>query len=211
MAAIALLLWIGHGMRARVPQVTTVKLTRQTVEQTVQCTGKVEEADRDIQAVAATGEKVQIRAAIPENSLRQVAVGQRVQISGMAFGQETYAGTVVALGRTAHTSSAGGTVVDAVISLDEADESLRCGLTARVRICVERVADGLLLPYSCLCEDGAERYVYLLQEGRAVRRTVQTGLELADGVLVTAGLPEGACVIATPEQVSGDGARVQEE
>lgn len=35
MAAIALLLWIGHGMRARVPQVTTVKLTRQTVEQTV--------------------------------------------------------------------------------------------------------------------------------------------------------------------------------
>lgn len=209
-AAVALILGVSRVARARVPEIETVTLTRGTVEQTVQCTGKVEEATGDTMAVAAAGKKVQIRAAVPESRLRQVAVGQRVRVTGAAFGAEAYSGTVAELGAAAHTTAAGGTVVDAVIALDAADESLRCGLTARAGICVARVEDGLLLPYDCLSTDDGN-YVYVYQNGRAVRRNVQLAAELSDGALVASGLEAGERVIRTPDTVPGDGARVREE
>lgn len=209
-AAMVLILGMGRAARARVPQVETITLMRGAAEQTVQCTGKVEEATGDTMAVAAAGKKVQIRVAVPENRLRQVAVGQRVRVTGAAFGADAYSGTVAELGAAAHTTAAGGTVVDAVIALDAADETLRCGLTAQAGICVSRVEDGLLLPYDCLCTDDGN-YVYVYENGRAVRRDVQLGAELSDGALIASGLEAGERVIRTPDAVPGDGARVREE
>lgn len=208
-AAMALILAAGRVWRAQVPTVETVVLTRSAVEQTVQCTGKVEEATGDTMAVAAAGKKVQIRVSVPESRLRQVAVGQRVRVTGAAFGADAYGGTVTEIGAAAHTTASGGTVVDAVIALDTADETLRCGLTARAGICVARVEDGLLLPYECLCTDDGV-YVYVYENGRAVRRAVQIEAELSDGALIAAGLEAGERVICTPDAVPGDGARVRE-
>lgn len=208
----ALVLLVGGALRESLPVVQVTVLQRQTVEQTVLCSGKVEAATGDTQAVAAAGEKVQIRVAVPESRLKQVAVGQRAQITGAAFAAEAYTGTVVSLGTVAYTLPTGGTVVDAVIALDAADPTLRCGLNAKANICVDRVENGLLVPYSCVREDEkGKEFVYVLQNERAVRCEVTVSEELATGVLVTDGLNEGDHLITNPDDVSGDGTRVVAE
>lgn len=197
-------------MREEVVTVTAKTLCRQTVTGVVSCTGKVEEAGREVMA-ASTGSRVQVRAAVPENRLRAVAVGQRVTVSGTAFSAERYSGTVLSIADKAYTTPSGTTVLDAIVALDATDHSLKCGLTAKVNICVSE-QEGIVLPYGSLCaaEDGTE-YVYVVQDGRAVRRTVTVAEELTDGVLVTDGVAAGERLILQPETVTADGVRVQEE
>lgn len=203
-------LLVGGLMRESVPVVTVRQLQPQHIEQTVLCTGRVEEASKEVLAVAATGTQVQVRVAVPENRLRLVAVGQRVRVTGSAFRADVYTGTVVALGEKAYTSQTGGTVVDAVIALESADASLRCGLTAKADICVSST-DGILLPYTSIAADeNGQEYVYVLRNSRAVRCNIEAAEELADGVLVRAGVQAGDRLIEDPASVPGDGALVEE-
>ena len=203
-------LLVGTLVRESVPQVTVQEIEMAYIEQTVFCTGRVEEAGREVQAVSTGKTRVQVRVAVPENRLRQVAEGQAVRVTGAAFRREVYTGTVVSLGREAYLSQTGGTVVDAVIALDATDASLRCGLTAKADICVSET-DGIVLPYTSICADeSGQEYVYVLRDSRAVRCDIQAVEELADGVLVTAGVQAGDRLIEQPDQVSGDGARLQE-
>ncbi len=201
--------WGGRTLRAQTVTVTVRQLETQTVEQTVICSGKLEKAGSKAQAVS-TGATVQVRIAVPENRLKAVQVGQRVTVSGTAFAAKRYSGTLISLGDTAYTTVAGTTVMDGVVALDATDASLKCGLTAKVGICVNE-SEGLLLPYSSLAaaEDGTE-YVYILENGRAVRRDVTVSEELSDGVLVTAGVTAGEKLILRAEDVPQDGARVTE-
>lgn len=205
----AALLLVSGVWKRRLPVVEVTVLKEQTVEQTVRCTGKIEEAGGKTQAAAASGNKVQVRVAVPESRLKQVAVGQRARITGAAFGEDYYTGTVVSLGKSAYTAPSGGTVVDAVIALDATDPSLRCGLTAKAGICVERVENGLVVPYACLQEEeDGDAYVYVLRDARAVRCAVTVGEELADGALVTEGVAAGDVLITNPDDVPADGVRV---
>jgi len=198
-----------RGVREPVVTVSVQALEKQTVTGVVSCTGRVEEAGREVLA-ASTGGTVQVRAAVPENRLRSVAVGQRVTVSGTAFSAERYGGTVLSIADKAYTTPTGATVLDAIVALDATDTSLKCGLTAKVDICVSEQV-GIVIPYSSLCadEDGGE-YVYVVKDGRAVRRDVTVGEELRDGVLVTAGVAAGEQLILQPEDVPCDGARIQE-
>ncbi len=198
-----------RGIREEVATVTVRTLEQQTVTGVVSCTGKVEEAGREVIA-ASTGSRVQVRAAVPENRLRAVAVGQRVTVSGTAFSAERYSGTVLSIADKAYTTPSGTTVLDAVVALDATDTSLKCGLTAKVNICVSEQV-GIVVPYRSLCadEEGKE-YVFVAENGRAVKRVVTVAEELSDGVLITGGVAAGERLILHPETVTGDGMRVRE-
>ena len=206
---VAAFVWGGQVLGAQTVTVTVRQLQLQTVEQTVVCSGKLEKAGKEAQAVS-TGISVQVRIAVPENRLKAVKVGQRVTVSGTAFNAKRYSGTLISLGDTAYTTVAGTTVLDGVVVLDATDTSLKCGLTAKVGICVNE-SEGLLLPYSSLAaaEDGTE-FVYVVENGRAQRRDVTVSEELADGVLVTAGVAAGETLVLRAEEVPQDGARVAE-
>ncbi len=201
--------WGGRAMRAQTVTVTVRQLENRKVEQTVVCSGKLEKAGSEALAVS-TGITVQVRIAVPENRLKAVKIGQRVTVSGTAFAAKRYSGTLISLGDTAYTTVAGTTVMDGVVALDATDSSLKCGLTAKVGICVSE-EEGLLLPYSSLAaaEDGTE-FVYVVENGRAVRRDITVSEELSDGVLVTAGVTAGEKLILHAEDVPQDGARVAE-
>ncbi|MBO5797544.1 MAG: HlyD family efflux transporter periplasmic adaptor subunit [Clostridia bacterium] len=202
-------LLVGPLVRESVPQVTVQEIEMAYIEQTVFCTGRVEEAGREVQAVSTGNTRVQVRVAVPENRLRQVAEGQAVRVTGAAFRREVYTGTVVSLGKEAYLSQTGGTVVDAVIALDVTDASLRCGLTAKADICVSNT-EGILLPYTAVCADETgQEYVYVVENARAVRRDITVAEELAEGVLIRAGVAAGERLITQPEKVTGDGDPVE--
>lgn len=158
--------------------------------------------------------QVQVSVQIPEQVMREVAVGQRVVITGVAFARDTYSGTLTEIADTAHTvtgSSAAQTVVDAVIALDEdcIDDSLRSGLTAKATITVQTLENALIVPYSCILQDDSgEEYVLAVEQGYAVRRRVYIARELTEGCLLSGGPTAGAQLILSPDGVAA-GARVE--
>lgn len=167
-------------------------------------------------AVISSGNTVHVAVVIREKYVSRVAVGQAVEISGVAFSKAVYHGTVTYLADVAHQEYLGTvseTVVDAVVTLqeDELDTSLRAGLNAQACVVVNVVDNALLVPYTCIAQsEEGEEYVYVYQEnGKAVRQTPQFGDECGDGVLVVSGLAPGARVVCEPETLSGEVATVR--
>ncbi len=169
-------------------------------------------------AVISSDNKVNIAVTVREKHISQIAVGQPVEISGVAFNKEVYHGTVTQISTVAHQEYIGSvseTVVDAVVSLskEEIDDSLRVGLNARATVVVDVLEDALLVPYTCIAQDeeGTE-YVYVYRDNDTVVRQVPTfGKECGDGVLVVSGLAAGERLVQDPESLSGDTVSVQVE
>ncbi|MCI8554669.1 MAG: HlyD family efflux transporter periplasmic adaptor subunit [Clostridiales bacterium] len=164
-------------------------------------------------AVISSSESLQVAIAISEKSLKKASVGQTVRVSGMAFDKESYQGVLSYIAPSARQQLSGSTmetVVDAVVTLEELDESIRPGLSARARIVTGSKPAALVAPYEDVLQDEeGNEYVFLCQEGKAVKRVVVTGGELSQGYEILEGLQEGDRVISAPEeQRLSDGMRV---
>lgn len=165
-------------------------------------------------AVISSSDELQVRVAIHEKYIKRVAVGQTATISGTAFLKPAYHGTVTYISPSArqqYVGSTSETVVDAIITLDpeENDASLRLGLSAKARVTVGLSEDALVVPYECVGQGADDQeYVYVYEDGRAVKRVITTGDELSDGFQVIEGLRPGDRVITTPESITRDGETV---
>ena len=166
-------------------------------------------------AVISSSDALQVKITINENKLREVAVGQPVMVSGAAFQEEEYRGTLTYISPSARQQYSGTnseTVVDAVVSLSETDESLEPGLSAKSQIQVGSATDCILIPYEYVLQDDLnQEYVYLYRDGKAVKQVIRTVREWNDGFEVGEGLAVGDRVIRNPSAVEKDGQRVAVE
>ncbi len=162
--------------------------------------------------VISSSDALQVKVTIHENNLRDIVLGQRATVSGTAFREEGYAGTVTYISPSARQQYSGTTsetVVDAIISLLERDDSLKPGLSAKSRIEIGSVEECIIIPYEYVLQDEKnQEYVYLWQDGKAVKRVIQTAKEWNDGFEVTDGLYAGDCVIQNPGDIDRDGQTV---
>lgn len=159
--------------------------------------------------------QLQVRVLIREKQLPSLEVGQVVRVSGAGFDKSVYHGCLEEIAGAVSASSGGEGVVEGVVRLDdgEADDSMRIGLSAKAKVVVSTVEDGLLIPYEAVVNgDGDERYVYFEQDGRAQRRVIDSLGEHAGGVLVDRSEWAGKTVVLEPDKVSdGDQVRAPQE
>jgi len=76
--------------------------------------------------------------------------------------------------------------------------TLRAGLFARAQIIVNKSEEALSIPGSALTTFAGIEKVVLLQDGKAVEKTVTTGRRGADWIEITAGLKTGDTVVLDP-------------
>jgi len=162
--------------------------------------------------VITAGEGLQIKISIPETKLKSITMGQTASISGAAFAEECYAGVITKISATArqqYVGTTGETVVDAVITLLETDESLKPGLSAKAEIQISSPKDCVVVPYEYVMQDDTNReFVYVYRGGRAVKQIVETGKELSGGFEILTGLETGEMVITNPEDIPRENTRV---
>ncbi|MEA4822583.1 MAG: efflux RND transporter periplasmic adaptor subunit [Clostridiaceae bacterium] len=150
---------------------------------------------------------LRIRAAVPEAYVQDLAVGMRCDITGEAFRDRVYAGEIVKIMPYAYQNTTltgvGDTLVDVIVSIDEPDEALRSGYNAQVEIQTDLKENALLVPYEAVMQDENNvEYVFVEENGYAVRRDVKTGYELDDTIELVEGCAAGERVILNPGDLS---------
>ena len=174
--------------------------------------GKLCGADTPL-AVISGGDGFTITANINEAQIAKIAAGQHAVITGNGF-SGSYEGHVKTISGSAKQVIAGSateTVVETTFVIDNPDQALKPGFTAKVEVIVDTGENVLLLPYEALCREGDTDYVYLAGEERAVRRNVLLGREVSQGVEVLAGLEDGDKVVITPSMIERSGAFIKTE
>lgn len=142
---------------------------------------------------------------IPQTELAKFSAGHQVSIVVDAMPEIMFAATIARISPT--IDSRNGTF-RATAYVDNADGELAPGMFGRFDIAYEKHADALVIPAAALVEEDNESVVYVVQDGAAVRRAVETGIE-TDGIIeILAGLVEGEQIVVTGHVGLRDGSRV---
>lgn len=137
------------------------------------------------------------------DSVRQTLTpGQAVTVN---YNGQTYEGAVTEIGGVVN-AQVGQFQVKAVI---DGAQDLPDGLSVELTTTAHRAADAVLVPSDAMFFEDGVAYVYLLQDGKAVRSDVTIGLYTADEIAVTDGLTPGDQVITTWSASLRDGADVR--
>ena len=166
--------------------------------------GAAVESGTSIATIAGTDSLV-LTAAVSELNIARIQPGQPVEFTLSAYPDDVFTGTVAKIAGSARSQYSGAvleTVVDVLIAPDSQDERLRSGLTADVRFQLSDPRKICVLPYNAIGQDDEGEYVYLLENGAAVKHKIFTGTEFSDGTEVIKGASMGDRVFLDPENIS---------
>lgn len=156
---------------------------------------------------------------LPDRLIGKLTPGQEIDVEISALeGMRPFKGWVSEVGVAA---TGGGRLFRVVIKVKNPDGLLRSGMTARIRVgdASEATAGTVCIPLSALVtlvSDGSSQVggqtqlgVFVVQDGKAVKRAVKTGDILKSSILITEGLQAGEQVVTSGASFLYDGAPVE--
>lgn len=151
-------------------------------------------------------------AQISESQIAGIQVGDMAIITLLALKDRTYQGVVCAISPTARRSeglTSSVATVEVSVAILNADEKLKNDYSAEAVILSQQAKNLCTLPYEAVLQDeNNQEYVFVLNEGRAQRRPIQTGQELLSCVEVVSGVCVSDAVLI-PNGALTDGERVR--
>jgi RND family efflux transporter MFP subunit len=155
---------------------------------------------------------------LPDRLIGKLTPGQEIDVEISALeGMPPFKGRVTEVGVAA---SSEGRLFRVVIKVPNPDGLLRSGMTARIRVGdAPAASDTVCIPLSALVtlvSDGGSHGklqtqlgVFVVQDGKAVKRAVKTGDILKSSILITEGLRAGEQVVTSGASFLYDGAPIE--
>src|SRR6185369_9288707 len=135
---------------------------------------------------------LRIKIDIPEQAIPEVKVGQSVSITTSAWPDRNFAGRVA---RIAPNVTAQSRTLTVEAEIENNGNALKPGQFATVRILQERAEPAVLIPARAVLNQAGVNRVYVIKDGHAEQRLVQTGQTEGDLIEIRNG-------IAADEQVA---------
>lgn len=152
---------------------------------------------------------IEMDAQVPESQIKNIAIGQAAVVTGDGF-SGSYTGEVTAIAPTTTDDSGSQNTVLVTVQLDRGDAALKPGMDANVLIRTSANQAAVLVPYESVLQDSSgSEYVFVFQNGKAVRRTIAVGDESDDGVQVKSGVRQGDVVLENPPASLTNGSSVR--
>lgn len=144
---------------------------------------------------------------IPEIHLRDVRVGQEIEIAVDALPRRTFRGEIYAINPMVDVN---GRALEIRGRIANPDMTLRPGLFARIRIKGLSETPVVLVPESAILPRAGESFLYRIDgEGRAVEQKVRLGMRRDGEVEIVEGLEPPAVVVVAGQQRLKTGDRVE--
>ena len=142
---------------------------------------------------------------MPEIYLKQVQVGQTLQVTSTRCRGARYDGKVFAINPLV---DAAGRAIVIRAQVKNADTALRPGMFARVRLLTKEEVDALVLPEQALVPQGEDQYVFRVVDGKAVRTKVEVGQRRDGRVEIVKGVAPGDTIVTAGQLKIRDGTPV---
>jgi membrane fusion protein (multidrug efflux system) len=142
---------------------------------------------------------------VPEIYMRQVQVGQALEVALDALPGKTYEGKVFAINPLVDATGR-SIVIRALVK--NADTALRPGMFARVRLITRDQQDALVVPEQAIVPQGDEKFVFRIVDGKALRTRITVGQRRDGKAEIVSGLAAGDTVVSAGQLKLRDGVAV---
>jgi len=148
---------------------------------------------------------LELQAAVPAADVPELAIGKSVELAIDGFGERRFAGHVE---RINPATEPGTRAILVYVGIPNADGTLRGGMFATGRIALAASAPLATLPATAIRTEGGQTYVWLVEDGKLVKRSVVIGRrdDTAGRVEIRTALPSGSSVLAAKFDNLKDGA-----
>jgi membrane fusion protein (multidrug efflux system) len=143
---------------------------------------------------------------LPEVLLPRMSPGVALEVRSDAYPGRAFTATVTSVDTRIDPATRS---VTTVAEIDNREGLLRPGMFMTVRVQLSTNPAALLVPEQALVPQGTRQFVYMVVDGRAVRREVTLGTRLRGEVQILSGLAAGDAVVIEGTQRLRDGVPVQ--
>lgn len=150
---------------------------------------------------------LRVRIDVPEQSIPQIRVGESVSVSVAAYPDRSFAGRVARISPSVTQASRTMTVE---ADVDNPNAELKPGQFATIRILLPQSAAAVLVPQRALRTISGATYVFVIKNGFAQQRLVQTGQTEGDLVELKSGIAADEIVATSAVDQLSDGSAVKQ-
>ena len=139
------------------------------------------------------GDDVMAKFTLSQLDFGKVSVGDKVNISSVAFGNINYSGKISdksAIIRREATALGSKVVVDVFATIENPDKRIAGGLQINGKIENGKPAQIMAVDYKVIRQDEGGEYVYILSQGRAKKAYIETGIEADNYTEMLTSFPE---------------------
>jgi len=148
---------------------------------------------------------VQVSVQVSKTDLPKISVGQQVDIT---INGKDYKGEVMQISGSATKNANGVAVVDTKIKVTNPDKDIILGVEANNKIHAEKAENTIVLPYEYVLTDAEGDYVFVLENGTAVRKAVKIGISTSTEAQIIEGISENDKIITSNLDMITDGMAV---
>jgi RND family efflux transporter MFP subunit len=150
-------------------------------------------------------EKLVAYLSIPQTELAKISAGDTAKVRVDAMPEIEFSALIARISPTIDPRN--GTF-KATAYIENQNGELAPGMFGRFNIAYEKHADALLIPAAALLEEDNETVVYVVNDGSASRREIETGIQSNGFVEILDGLEEFEQIVVTGQNGLRDGAKV---
>ena len=154
-------------------------------------------------------EAVRFTAEVDEVDVDLIDEGMDAVVRLDAFADRSFETTVAAIMPAATLTPTGGTVFPVYLSLSGADARVLIGMKGDATIEVSREESVTRIPVEALFDEGGETFVYVVEDGKLVRTTVEVGVLTETSVEIVSGVEPGDEVALSSATEFEDGMSVR--
>lgn len=152
-------------------------------------------------------EALQVVTWVNQQEVNQLKLGSAVEVRSSAS-NTVYSARIEAIAQSAHPRTGN---FEVKCRLSNADVLLREGMSASVRIALESSRKVHFIPRSAVVDRQRKAVIFVVNEGRAERRSPRFGLPSSDSIPVLSGLEDDELLILEPLELITDGLAVDVE
>ncbi|MGH2348854.1 MAG: efflux RND transporter periplasmic adaptor subunit [bacterium] len=142
---------------------------------------------------------------VTERDLARVRPGQSVTVRAEAVPGRTFTGRIAAISPLVETATR---TADAKIAIINTGHLLRPGMVAGAEVILARRSNVLVVPIDAVVQRGDRAVVFVIADGTARERPVQTGASSGGVVEILQGLRSGEIIAVSGHRALRDGAAV---
>lgn len=152
-----------------------------------------------------SNQDVSVKLQVSANDFDKMKVGSEATIK---LGDSNYKGVLKEIDKIALPNEKGNPVIGVTVHIENPDENIYIGVTAKVSMIVAEKKNVLYLPSEVVNTGTEGDFVYIVSGGTVKKQMIELGVNSASRVEVTAGLSEGAQVVADTMGTIKDGMKV---
>ena len=188
--------WQRRGVVSDINGVVTKVYTKE---------GSIETQGRELITVESTDDMV-VKFRVGKYDIENLREGQEANVT---IRSKSYTGKITKIDKKVTKDDKGTSGVCMEITLDSPDEDIILGLEAKAKIDAVSKDDVLMIPKGAIYSDTQGEFVYVLKDGKAVRRDVVVGIYNTESIEVVDGLVAGDVVIIAGDKELTEGMDVK--